>query len=76
MGTKAGSIARMAFGTAVVAALGFGAAGGLAAPAGASPAGAARACDHQFCNDYCVGAGYWGGSCVNNGAGGTKCLCF
>ncbi len=76
MGTKAWRIARMAFGTAVVAALGFGAAEGFAAPAGGSPGGVARACDPTFCNDYCVGAGYSGGSCVNNGAGGTKCLCF
>lgn len=70
--------ARTLFGTAVVAALGLGAAQGFAAPAGAAAAGTARTCGPTptFCNDYCVGEGYSGGSCVSNSGGGKKCFCF
>ncbi|HEX8696925.1 MAG TPA: hypothetical protein VF746_31185 [Longimicrobium sp.] len=70
------ALGRTLFGAALVAALGFGATQAFAETPQDPSAGAARACDHNFCNNYCIGAGYYGGSCVSNGMGGTKCLCY
>lgn len=61
---------RVVFGAALLATLGFGAAQAFAAPA--APA-ASLACSHSFCDSYCIGAGYNGGSCVGSPG---KCLCY
>lgn len=53
---------------ATAAALGFGAAQALAAPAEA--AGAER-CTNYTCNSRCVNLGYAGGSCA-----GATCVCW
>lgn len=67
---------RASFGVAVLAALGFGAVQGFAAPAGASRAETARACDYVSCNMSCRDEGHWGGSCVHDPSGGRRCVCI
>ncbi|HEX2093254.1 MAG TPA: hypothetical protein VHG28_12680 [Longimicrobiaceae bacterium] len=64
-------LGRAVFGAAVLAALGFGAAQAFAAPADTS---VARNHCQEFCNPYCIGEGYAGGTC--GGVSGQNCLCY
>ena len=52
----------------IAAALAFGAAQAVAAPAGGS---SARACNQARCSEGCIARGFDGGACVNG-----QCLCF
>jgi len=69
-------LGRALFGAAVLAALGFGTAQALAASAGAPQAGTARTCTYADCNYSCISEGNWGGSCIHDPSGGTRCVCI
>lgn len=65
---------RTVFGAAMLATLGFGATQAFGAPGGTAAPERHHQCNATFCNDYCIGMGYAGGSC--SGAGGEACLCY
>lgn len=66
-------IQRVVFGIGTMAALTFGAAQAMAAPAQAQAA--ARACDQRSCMTNCVGNGGNGGFCTD-GHDYSTCICY
>ncbi len=64
------NLVRFACGSAVAAALSFGAAQAVASPAPATRSDA-RVCDPQICDRVCRAIGAFGGFC--NAAGGCSC---